>query len=572
MQKNKLFTLITLTLILIISGINGSPLQAASQPIKIYMDGQLLSTPSSPIIENGVTLIPMRSIFEAFGAEVAWSKETQTIIAKKDATSITLVVGKKIAFINTTQKSLLYPPKLKAGTTYVPLRFISESLNAEVGWNAETRTVFIQPSGNKQTNGQTAASIQTPLTQNTPIPSKKELTIQEIGKKTNTIALIENFAQDGSKSFGSGFVISEDGKIVTNYHVVANAKKLIVSFENKKEYSDVSVVGYDILKDIAVLKLNTTDQFSFNTLGDSSKVVLGDSIVVIGNPMGLRNTLSTGIISSLSQKDYIQITAPISPGSSGGALFNTHGEVIGIASAGILEGENLGFCIPINEMKKLSLNKTLSLAELAKIDNPVKPPQNIEAFPLSSTEVAIQWDYDDQVDYYHVYHSDSPNGKFVPYVSKNNKKEIFTWEEDYSVSIYDLSPLSTTYFKVTAVRNGVESPFSQTVSVSTPKEDTESYINIVKESSFYLFPKQKIGDTFNRFFTGVKWTYFRSKDNEDTVEFTGTCTYQGKDINVLLQFVVYPSSHSFETVYMERNGISMPYTELDDLLKAIFNK
>lgn len=563
MQKSKPFIFIVLICFLTVGFINCTSVKGASKDIAIHLDNKILTGSSAPFIEKGVTLVPMRLIFEALGAEVAWASETQTIVAKKNDIHITLTLGKTTSFINMNKKVLLLPPQIKHGTTYVPLRFISESLGASVEWDEKNQTIFIHSNVAEQiaSTPEVKASV-----------SQQELSIQEVGKLENTIAFIYNNGIDDSKSFGSGFVISKDGKVVTNYHVIANTKKLTISFDDEKEYTDISILGYDVLKDIAILKINTSDTFPFCKLGDSSKAVLGDSIVVIGNPMGLRNTLSTGIISSLKQQDYIQISAPISPGSSGGALFNMYGEVIGIASAGILEGENLGFCIPINEMKKVPLGKSLTLAELHNSKNSLSAPQNVKAFPLSSSEIAVQWDYNKDIDYYHVYFSNTLNGNFEPFLDDNNAIMEYLWADTYCMSHYNLSPQTTVYYKVTAVKNGAESPFSKIVSATTLKDDSTAFINIVKEGNFDAFPKQEIGSYFNSFFSNPKWTYFRSTEDEYIVEFTGVCSYNNKDVTILLQFIVDHSLESFETVYMERDGAQMPSTEFADLLEGIFNE
>ncbi len=557
MKKNRPFILVFVLCFILINVTHYSIVQAAPN-ITIYVDNEKLAASSPPFAEKGVTLVPMRLIFEALGAEVAWSDETQTIIAKKGTTSITLTINKKTAFVNTDMKTLVLPPKLKSGTTYVPLRFISESLGAKVEWNENLQRVSIyRPSE----LGSTAPILN---------PSKKVLSVQEIGKFENTIAFIYNNQIDGGESFGSGFVISADGKLVTNYHVIANAKKLTISFDNNKEYTDISILGYNAAKDIAVLKINTADKFSFCKLGDSNQVVLGDDIVVIGNPMGLRNTLSTGIISSLKQQGYIQITAPISPGSSGGALFNRYGEVIGMATAAILEGQNLGFCIPINELKNISLDKPVTLAELNKIESRVSAPQNVKAFPLSSNEIALQWDYDASVDYYYVYFSDSANGKFIPFLDDNDKKKKFSWYDTYSMTNYDLAPGETVYYRVTAVKNGVESTFSKTISATTSMEASDQFIKVVKDGRFEKYPKQKVGTTFDAFFGNPEWYYFRSDRNEDIVEFTGTCMYGDEEVTILLQFAVSLSSNTFKTVYMERDGMPISRKEFEGLLLVIF--
>ncbi len=552
MQKNKFFIFVCLSCFLIIGLLKCSTVNASSSNITIYLNNKPLMSSTPPFIEKGVTLVPMRLIFEALGANVGWAPETQTIIAKKDSTSITLTLGKKIAFIDVYKKDLILPPMLKNGTTYVPLRFISESLGATVTWDEKQQAVFIHSSANHS------------------LP--KQLSIQEIGKMEKAIVFIYNHAIDGNDVFGSGFFISDDGTIVTNYHVIAHSKKLSISTDTNKEYTDISVLGYDVLKDIAILKINTKDKFPFCKLGNSDKVVLGDSIVVIGNPMGLRNTLSTGIISSLKQKDFIQITAPISPGSSGGALFNMYGEVIGITSETISDGQNLGFCIPINEVHTIALNNPLTLAQLSQAENKLSAPQNVRAFPLSSSEIALQWDYNPIIDYYYVYFCDTPGGEFIPFLDDYDYKKKFDWIESYSMSNYDLPAKTTIYYKVTAVKNGAESPVSQTVSATTFADDPTALIDTVREGSFNQFPNQKIGSSFNTFFKNSMWTYFRSQQEEHVIEFTGTYITNHKETSLLVQFIVNASLDSFRATYMERDNYPMTTYEFEDLMKTIFNK
>ncbi|MDF2595334.1 MAG: hhoB [Clostridia bacterium] len=562
MKKNKPFLFIVLTLSFIGCLANASTAKASPSNISIYMNHKLLDSSVPPIFEQNVILVPMRILFEALGAEVGWSSETQTIIAKKDSTTIILGIGQATAFIDTHTTTLLLAPQLINGTAYVPLRFISESLGAAVEWHQAEQAVLIQS---------TKTPLNPPNVHTLNSAFQKELSIQEIGQLENTIAFIENDSSDGEKSFGSGFLISSDGQLVTNYHVIANAKKLSISFDNDKTYTDISIIGSDVMNDLTILKINSQDSFPFCKLGDSDKIQLGDSIVVMGNPMGLRNTLSTGIISSLKQKGLIQITAPISAGSSGSALFNMHGEVIGVASAAILQGENLGFCIPINAVKTLSVTPPMTLAEFNQTAYQPDAPQNVVAFPLSPSEIALQWDYNQAVDYYYVYFSDSPTGKFLPFLDSQNRKLQFFWEEDYSMSNYNLSAETRRYYKVTAVKNNRESSFSPIVTAATLSEPSEELITIIKDSFFNNFSTQKIGLAFDLFFESPQWSYFRSNQEEDVVEFTGTYLYNGKKTPVLLQFVVDAYSNSFQVVYMERNNFEVSLDEFDRLLVKIFN-
>ncbi|MCX8130905.1 MAG: S1C family serine protease [Clostridia bacterium] len=193
-------------------------------------------------------------------------------------------------------------------------------------------------------------------------PAKKVLTVKEISKKSNAVVLL-NIIDKNNDIFatGSGFIVSKDGKIITNYHVIDTAEKIEAVMYDNTTYEVDGIVNYDKGKDIAVLKISSNKPLPYVTLGDSNKIELGDNIVAIGSPLGLKNTVSTGIVSSIRENMYrdafgctdIQISAPISHGSSGGVLFNMYGEAIGITYAGISQGENLNFAIPINEAKPL---------------------------------------------------------------------------------------------------------------------------------------------------------------------------------------------------------------------------
>src|SRR5712664_2002665 len=166
---------------------------------------------------------------------------------------------------------------------------------------------------------------------------------------------------------GSGSVIDEQGDILTNYHVIANAEKLTVSFGSGKAYT-AKVVGRDPDTDLAVIKLLETPKESMTVvpMGDSDKLMVGQKVLAIGNPFGLDRTLTTGVISGLQRpiraqngrqiEGAIQTDASINPGNSGGPLLDSHGRMIGIntqiespsgASAGV------GFAIPINIAKRI---------------------------------------------------------------------------------------------------------------------------------------------------------------------------------------------------------------------------
>ena len=159
------------------------------------------------------------------------------------------------------------------------------------------------------------------------------------------------------KSLGSGFIISKDGYIVTNDHVVRDAESVQVKLSNDKVY-EAKVVGGDQKTDIAVIKINAAD-LPVAVLGDSEKLEVGQWAIAIGNPFGLERSMTVGVVSATGRsnmgietyENFIQTDASINPGNSGGPLLNIHGEVIGINTAIVAAGQGIGFAIPISMAK-----------------------------------------------------------------------------------------------------------------------------------------------------------------------------------------------------------------------------
>lgn len=162
-----------------------------------------------------------------------------------------------------------------------------------------------------------------------------------------------------TRSLGSGFIINKEGYIVTNNHVVENAKEIIVTLHNEKDFK-AEVIGKDKKTDLALIKIEAEGDLPVAPLGDSDKLGVGEWVLAIGNPFGLAETVTTGIVSAKGRvigagpyDDFIQTDASINPGNSGGPLFNFWGEVVGINTAIIATGQGIGFAIPINMAKEL---------------------------------------------------------------------------------------------------------------------------------------------------------------------------------------------------------------------------
>jgi hypothetical protein len=180
-------------------------------------------------------------------------------------------------------------------------------------------------------------------------------------------------------SLGTGFIVRKDGWIATNFHVIEGASELSVATPDKHEYPVVDVLAVDRLHDLALLRVDA--DLGALVLGDSDAVRAGDSVVAIGHPLGLEDTVSNGLVSAVRVIDptltVLQISAPIAPGSSGGPLFSDRGEVIGVATAYSTKGQNLNFGVPVRYLKELLVDThpiPLALFAAATAAHEVKLP------------------------------------------------------------------------------------------------------------------------------------------------------------------------------------------------------
>jgi len=216
----------------------------------------------------------------------------------------------------------------------------------------------------------------------TPVPAAEMTPAQIAEAATPSVVLIRV-----PNGLGSGFVVSDDGRIVTNIHVIRDAKQATVVAADGREFKDVEVMAVDPAQDLAVLRIGAHGLKPL-ALGDSSTAKPGDHVVAIGHPLGLGNTVSDGLVSAIRavtpQRTMLQISAPISPGSSGGPVFNDRGEVIGVSTLLITGGQNLNFAVPVNAVKPL-----LAAAKgvpLAAFEIPGQRHRNIPTHPLSLLE------------------------------------------------------------------------------------------------------------------------------------------------------------------------------------------
>jgi S1-C subfamily serine protease len=194
----------------------------------------------------------------------------------------------------------------------------------------------------------------------------KELTAKEVYQLSSK-ATVEITAEVSSTyiNIGSGFFI-DNGIVVTNYHVIAGAYDIKISTYDDKVYQVQQVLGYDKNIDIAILQVDSENEY---LMKNQQGVTVGEDIYVLGSPLGLTGTFTNGMVASASRRiddiDYIQVTAPMSPGNSGGPLINTYGEVMGINTWQYADGQNLNFSINISELDKIDTSRPVEVTEFS---------------------------------------------------------------------------------------------------------------------------------------------------------------------------------------------------------------
>ncbi len=355
-QKNKVLILLTMICMLLINTIPAF----ANSEISVYINEDRLEFDVPPQIINDRTMVPMRKIFESLGAVVTWDEPSRTATGKKGDVTVNVSIDSKILFKNGVPKTLDVAPALIDGRTLVPVRAIAESFDCEVDWIAETRTVQITTVGSA--------------------PEKAVLSASELSEKVSpSVFYIE--VHDGLGEVfasGSGFFISSDGVAVTNYHVIEDSYGAIITTTSGDRFEATDIIAYDESLDVAIIRISKTSLkgkkvsgFPSLKMADSDNIKAGQTVYALGSPRGFQNTISNGIISNPCRTNaegtFIQITAPISPGSSGGALVNEYGEVLGITSSYIEESQNINFAIPINIVKQFDTSaEGIPYAELAQ--------------------------------------------------------------------------------------------------------------------------------------------------------------------------------------------------------------
>jgi hypothetical protein len=329
-------------------------------------------------------------------------------------------------------------------------------------------------------------------------PSRKD--IPTIAKAANgAIVTIVMANDDKPFALGSGFLVSPEGVIVTNYHVIAEGNVAIVKFPDGTALPVDGVLAADKVRDLAIIKIHGK---SFRTLdlGNSDQVRVGEEVVAIGNPLGLELTVSNGILSGVRTVEkeggkFLQVTAPISHGSSGGPLFNMHGEVVGINTMSYEGGENLNFAIPVNDAKILLSNQSTKLQNLPNETEPVKAQTQSGDAPPSVSVPAPQTTPGARDYYQQLYNAggfsnglpnavcfsdDAHSGTFFTFVA-------YAYDKDY----YDAQAKLPTFEQTQAAGSpGVTSEQMTQFKIMERVQRTAPYVSFLMKGWFETFPRE----------------------------------------------------------------------------------
>jgi serine protease Do len=204
-----------------------------------------------------------------------------------------------------------------------------------------------------------------------------------------------------ANSLGSGFIIHEDGYVVTNNHVIDRARHITVELADGRKL-DADLISSDADADIAVLKIESSRPLPPLPLGDSGDLMIGEPVIAVGNPMGFSHSVSTGIVSALHRdlkgpdekvllSDLVQTDAAINPGNSGGPLLNAYGQVIGINTAIRGDAQNIGFSIPVNKLRDL-IPELMNPSQVRKVDVHVRLTERRSVSPPATVNSTVMLD------------------------------------------------------------------------------------------------------------------------------------------------------------------------------------
>jgi len=300
----------------------------------------------------------------------------------------------------------------------------------------------------------------------------EKLTAEEIGALSQSAVQIFTQYDNGDFGYGSGFFFAP-GKIATNYHVIEGAQEITIEYDDGSSYEgDIEIAGFDSRLDLAALTIEDSDIKPFE-LGDSSKLIKGQKVYSISSPIGYRNILTEGIVSGVTN-DEIQVTIPLSEGSSGGVLVDEFGKAVGVVFARMYGVETLGFAKPINSLKSMDTGENMSLEEFNSTEGILNPPINIKARQENAQEVSLSWDWMD-ADHFLIFKSVDGGESFQKVLTENGS-EKWEYRSELIIPLGEYEEGTRIMFSVASVKDGVVSERNHSNYLSLFKGMSESEV------------------------------------------------------------------------------------------------
>ncbi len=395
-----------------------------AQTITVEIDGKELNCRKSPMIVHDRVLVPLRDVMTPLGYEVIWNHQQRSIQAKKNQTTIQLTMDANYATVNGGHMVLDAPPIIIDDIAMIPLRFVADHSGATVQWDSNTHTVHIQ--------------------QNT-LPKQKQTADSVVYIQTN-------------KLMGSGVILSADGLIATNYHVLEHASTAQIIFDDGEVYyGEIRVVGLDPQADIAIIRIKKS---GLHPVSRADSIQINEPVKTITSGGGKRNTTTQGKITKFDD-DIISMTAPIQHGSSGGGLFNANGQILGICSS---YSQDQYFAIPIKKVLNVPKNMNMPLSHMKNYVYQPGAPRNIH-YTKKDGYSYLSWEPVYDVDYYHVLLSKTPDGPFVKMTNRTLQNDHWYWNFPHAFGV-SMPDTDTFYLKIASVKDGVICGISPMITVS----------------------------------------------------------------------------------------------------------
>lgn len=322
-----------------------SAVQANEQDIRLWADGEWIKLEAPIYKERGVAMAPMKELIQALGARSTYESKSSTLIISDIGVAISLTVGSDSAFVNGNRYKMPAAAVNKSGTIYLPIRFISEYLDADVVWDAAGNAIKLSSWRYSGAMGEEIDQVEVDAEPLEP------LTARDIAEfYDESVVMITT-----NTGVGSGIVIGEQ-LILTNHHVIEDAASATALSIYDEEYEISGVVVSSPWSDLAIISTKE-DMGLLPVQLEPVFVEKGSKVFAIGSPRGVQNSISEGIVANYRYEAggrYIQFNAPIDHGSSGGALFNEYGQLIGVPTFKIANTTaQLNYAVPIYQAVNL---------------------------------------------------------------------------------------------------------------------------------------------------------------------------------------------------------------------------